>query len=242
MGTKKPGEAEIEARPMHFFWIVDCSGSMQESGKMEQLNNAIKEAIPEMRTVEAENPFARILVRAIKFSNGATWHISQPTPVCDFNWPDLEADGVTDMGQAFAKVAEQLTLEKLGQRGYPPVLVLMTDGMPTDDWKTGLKQLMDQGWGKRASRIAIAIGREADDEPLRAFVGNAEIPILRANNPQDLVKYIKWASAVVSKSVIAPPSRTVEEATGEQVAAPSLPPPPDDSWGDEVTDSDDDIW
>jgi uncharacterized protein YegL len=229
MAIQKPGEAEILARDMHFIWIVDCSGSMQVDGKMAQLNNAIKEAIPDMRKVEAENPFAKILVRAVKFSNGAQWHISQPLPVADFTWADLEADGVTDMGAGFVKLAEQLTVDKMGSRGFPPVLVLITDGMPTDDWKKGLKQLMEQPWGKRATRIAIAIGRDADHEPLKAFVGNVERPILQANNPQDLVNYIQWASAAVSKSVIAPPSQTVEGAAGEPEAPPEtlLPPPPE---------------
>jgi uncharacterized protein YegL len=236
MATEKPGTFEIAARPMHFIWLVDCSGSMQVDGKIEQLNNAIKEAIPEMRSVEAENPFAKILVRAIKFSNGASWHVSQAVPVTDFAWADLEADGVTDMGEAFAKVAEQLSIERMGERGFPPVLVLLTDGMPTDDWKKGLKKLMEQGWGKRASRIAIAIGRDADHEPLKAFVGNAEIPILQANNPQDLVKYIKWASAVVSKSVIAPPSKpTGDGSVGDPLSGPVPPPPPPES-------EDEDVW
>lgn len=227
MAVLKPGEAEILARDMHFIWLVDCSGSMQVDGKMAQLNNAIKEAIPDMRKVEAENPFAKILVRAIKFSNGAAWHISQAIPVAEFTWTDLEADGVTDMGAAFAKLAEQLTVDKMGNRGFPPVLVLITDGMPTDDWKKGLKQLMEQPWGKRATRIAIAIGRDADHEPLKAFVGNIERPILQANNPQDLVNYIQWASAAVSKSVIAPPSKTTDGSTAEPEAdALAAPPPP----------------
>jgi hypothetical protein len=28
-----------------------------------------------------DNPNAQVLVRAVKFSNGAQWHIAQPTPV-----------------------------------------------------------------------------------------------------------------------------------------------------------------
>ncbi|MBM4094695.1 MAG: VWA domain-containing protein, partial [Planctomycetes bacterium] len=139
----KPGTAGIAARDMHFFWIVDCSGSMQIDGKMAALNNAVKEAIPAMRDVAEENPFAKMLIRVIAFSSGATWTVAAPVPVADFNWMDLQADGVTDMGSAFEKVADQLETEKLGARGFPPVLVLISDGQPTDDWKKGLKKILD---------------------------------------------------------------------------------------------------
>ncbi len=60
-----------------------------------------------MQKVAAENPNAQVLVRAIRFSSGAQWHISQPTPVEDFKWVDLQADGVTDMGKALSMVAER---------------------------------------------------------------------------------------------------------------------------------------
>ena len=95
---KRPG-GELAARPLHFIWLADCSGSMMVDGKIQALNNAIREAIPHMQRVADENPNADVFVRAAKFSNGAQWHIPQPTPVQDFKWHDLEADGVTDMGK-----------------------------------------------------------------------------------------------------------------------------------------------
>jgi uncharacterized protein YegL len=69
-----PG-GEMSGRPLHFIWIADCSSSMS-GDKIEALNAAIHEAIPEMRKVAASNPHANVRVRAIKFSSGATWHIS----------------------------------------------------------------------------------------------------------------------------------------------------------------------
>ena len=74
-----PG-GKLAARPLHFIWIADCSGSMSGQ-KIEQLNFAISEAIPHMRDVANENPNAEVLVRAVKFSDGAQWHVATPTPV-----------------------------------------------------------------------------------------------------------------------------------------------------------------
>jgi uncharacterized protein YegL len=194
--SKRPG-GEMATRPLHFIWIADCSGSMGVEGKIQALNTAIKEAIPNMQTVADENPNAQVLVRAIKFSSGAQWHVSQPTDVADFKWTDLTADGVTDMGKALQMVAEQLRIPPMTDRALPPVLVLISDGQPTDDYASGIKAVMDQPWGKKAVRIAIAIGEDADMEVLQKFIGHPELKPLQANNPEALVKHIKWVSTAV---------------------------------------------
>jgi uncharacterized protein YegL len=157
-----------------------------------------------MRKVAEDNPNAQVLVRAVKFSNGAQWHISQPTPVADFAWTDLAAEGETDMGKALQLVAEQLKMPPMSERALPPVLVLISDGQPTDDFDAGLKALMAEPWGKKAVRIAISIGRDANDEVLQEFIGNSELKPLAANSPEALVKHIKWASTAVLKSASSP--------------------------------------
>ena len=46
--SKLPGGA-LASRPLHFIWVADCSGSMSVDGKIQALNNAIREAIPHMQ-------------------------------------------------------------------------------------------------------------------------------------------------------------------------------------------------
>jgi len=177
---------------------------MEQDGKIQALNTAIREAIPHMRKVAEDNPNAQVLVRAVKFSNGAQWHISQPTPVADFAWADLTAEGETDLGKGLQLVADQLKMPPMSERALPPVLVLVSDGQPTDDFDAGLKALLDQPWGKKAVRIAISIGRDADADVLQKFIGNSELKPLAANSPEALVKHIKWASTAVLKSASSP--------------------------------------
>jgi uncharacterized protein YegL len=231
MGIRPGGE--LATRPLHFIWIADCSGSMEMDGKIQALNTAIREAIPHMQKVVDENPNADVMVRAVKFSNGAQWHISQTTKVADFKWADLTADGVTDMGKALRMVAEQLKV--LPERGLPPVLVLISDGQPTDDFDGGLKEILNQPWGKKAVRIAIAIGEDADLDVLQKFINNPEIKPLRANTPEALVRYIKWVSTAVLKSASSPASQSKQVAAGINVPIPAPPP-------EEVLDSADDVW
>jgi len=195
-----PG-GEMSSRILDFFWIADCSGSM-DGEKIQTLNYAIRQTIPDMRKEADDNPNASIMVRAIKFSDGAAWHVPTATPIDSFNWVDLTAGGVTAMGMALELVAGELKQLPTDTKRLPPVLVLLTDGQPTDDFKRGLDALMATPWGKKAVRIAIAIGKDTDINVLEQFAGNKEL-VLEAKNPQLLVKFIKWASTVV-KNVSAP--------------------------------------
>jgi len=223
-----PG-GEMSSRILDFFWIADCSGSMN-GDKIQQLNYAIRQTIPDMRKEADANPNASIMVRAVKFADGASWHTPTATIIDDFNWTDLTPGGVTAMGMAFELVAGELKQFPTDTKRLPPVLVLITDGQPTDDYRRGLDELMSTPWGKKAVRIAIAIGKDTDLNVLEQFTGNKEL-VLEANNPQQLLKFIKWASTVV-KNVSAP-------AIGDGVNTPTAI---DISAIPVALSDDDDIW
>jgi hypothetical protein len=73
-------------------------------------------------------------------------------------------------------------------------------------------------------RLAIAIGEDADHELLQKFIGHNEIKPLLVRNSGALVKYIKWVSTAVLKSVAAPASQ-VKSATPSASNIP-IPTPP----------------
>lgn len=213
----RPG-GEIATRPLHFFFLVDTSGSMM-GDKIGSLNFAIREALPAMRKAADENPAANLLVRAIEFGDSARWIESTPVPVEDFVWNDLRASGLTPMGAALELLASQLAIPPMSERALPPVIVLVTDGEPTDDFQNGLKAVLRLPWGKKAVRLGIAIGSDANHEVLKAFINNPELPVLQANNAETLANYIRWASTVVVGAVSAPPSQ-VTGSTGHVHVVP----------------------
>ena len=100
------------------------------------------------------------------------------------------------------------------QRALPPVLVLLSDGQPTDDFDAGLSALMDQPWGQKAVRLAIAIGSDADLDVLQKFIGHPEIRPLVAKNAADLVRFIRWATTTVIKEASSPATAGTDAATG----------------------------
>ena len=87
-------------------------------------------------------------------------------------------------------VAGQLSVSEIGKRAAPPVLVVVSDGYPSDSFEFGLRALMAQPWGKKAVRIAIGIGTDTEYELLQKFIGDSGMKPLQANNPEDLVRYI----------------------------------------------------
>ncbi len=207
---KRPGGA-LSNRPLPFFWLADCSGSMLQDGKIQALNNAVRETLPHMREVAAENPYAYPYVQVMSFSTGASWQTSQMIPLESFSWSDLQAGGTTDLGTALKLLAAELDSLEAVERFLPPVIILISDGQPTDDYESGLRALDQTALGARAVRLAIAIGRDADREILERFINNRSIPILEANTPEALVRQIRWASTIGLSSSSSPSLGTITD-------------------------------
>jgi uncharacterized protein YegL len=229
--SELPG-GEMAHRPLHFLWLLDCSSSMTMNGKITSLNFAMRECLPEMRRVAASNPAATLEVRVITFSTGAQWHKADAVPIDRFSWEDVTAQGVTDLGEAFLLAAEQLDTPPMPERALRPVLALVSDGQPTDDWRSGLRELDATPWGKRALRLAIAIGDDADHDVLNEFLNNPELKPYTTQNAHQLSAAIRWASTVVVRSASRPTN----------AANPLVPPVSELPDSEPGADDDGDVW
>ena len=70
------------------------------------------------------------------------------------------------------------------ERALPPAFVLVSDGMPTDDFGEALDRLLALPWGARAVRMAVAIGQDADYDTLHAFIADPSIEPVTAVQPR----------------------------------------------------------
>lgn len=224
-------EGTIVKRTLQFFWLVDCSGSMTGS-KIATLNQAIREAIPEVKKALETHPEVQIIMKAIKFSTKAGWHVGpEGVPIDQFTWPELEADGSTATASAVKMLTEELDIEKMNKRGYPPICILLSDGYCTErdeEYEEAIKELDSVPWGKKAVRLVIGIGRENeyDEEALLKFVNHKEIGVLKADTPGKLTEYIKWASVTASISSSQAKSSSEPDKIDE-ASNVILAPPPD---------------
>jgi uncharacterized protein YegL len=213
----------MASRPLHFIWLADGSGSMRVEGKIQALNHAIHEAIPHMRVAALENPHASVFVNAIRFADEARWMGEKLTPVSEFRWNDIEAVGATALGEALAMAGEALQPPLMTDHALPPVIALVTDGLPTDNFQAGLDHLMSKPWGRQALRIVVAIGEDSASkeaqEIFRAFMANDALKPFHANNPEALAEQIRWVSTAVLQSVSSPAGHSRDPATGTTAAA-----------------------
>jgi len=197
---------EPPRRTMVLFFVIDTSGSMDGS-KLGAVNVAIEEVIPAIKDISEENADAQIKIAALEFSSGATWITKNgPVEADQFRWNYLEAAGVTDFGTACKALNEKLSTKafmKEATGSFAPAIFLLSDGGPTDDWKSALAELRQNNWFKAAVKVAVAIGDDADKEVLKEFTGSMEA-VLEVHNAAVLKKMIKFvsvrASQVASKS------------------------------------------
>jgi uncharacterized protein YegL len=223
--TFRPG-ARLAARPLHVVFLLDGSGSMASDGKIDALNRAIRGALPPLRELADNNPFVEILLRAVVFADGARWHIADPTPVQEATWEPVTAWGLTDLGAALVEVSRILQVPPMDSRAFPPVLVVVSDGRPTDDFEDGFSRLMAEPWGRRAVRLAIAIGADADLEVLQRFIADPQLRPFTANNPEQLAYLVRFVSTAASQLASRPaiedgprilPEPEVPQPSGEKV-------------------------
>ena len=98
---------------------------------------------------------------------------------------------------------------------YAPVILLLSDGEPTDDYLTALKKLQQNKWYQAALKIAIAIGEDANREVLKKAIRNVEL-LFTVNDIGSLKKIIRFIA--VTSSQIASTSATVSEDSAEAPA------------------------
>ena len=192
---------EIPRRVLTLYYLIDTSGSMYGE-KIASLNVAIRETLPMISEISANNSDAKIKVAAMDFATVNQWMHPTPVESEDFQWRDLEADGLTNLGEAYQELNNKLSRRKGFMNGasgsYAPAIILMSDGGPTDDAEHGLEKLKTNPWFKAAIKVAIAIGDDANTEVLAKFTGNSEA-VLRVHNIDQLKQIIRLVSVTASR-------------------------------------------
>ncbi len=191
---------EVPRRTMVLFFVVDTSGSMNGS-KMGTVNEAIRNVESMLADISESNADARIKVATLAFSTGAEWITESPVEAENFRWEDLNPSGITDFGEACKKLNEKLSRNGFmcdATGSFAPAIFLMSDGEPTDNYQYGLDKLKQNNWFKKAIKVAIAIGNDANRKVLAEFTGTDEA-VITVHTPEELKKWIKFVSVRASE-------------------------------------------
>ncbi len=206
---------KIARRTMVLFFVVDTSGSMMGQ-KIGSVNDAIRETVPDLKDLSTNNPDAAIKIAAMQFDTNVNWLYPQPIDSENFQWNDLQANGLTSFGAALKELNHKLSKSQFLQEAagsFAPVIILLSDGAPTDEYKSALEEIKKNNWFKHAIKIAIAIGNDADKNVLAEFTGNSEA-VLEVHNRAMLKAFIRFVS--VTSSQVNSKSSGVEDTTKQE--------------------------
>ncbi|MFZ1342551.1 vWA domain-containing protein [Thiothrix eikelboomii] len=159
---------------VNLIYLCDCSGSMAGS-RIATVNTALNKALAELIEFSDVYPKLKFQMAVLRFANTATWHIP-PSPVEQLRYsPLVDTSGLTALGAAYDLLADYLIqveaqASKLALPPLPPILILFSDGMPTDDVATALAKLAAQPLAQTSLRLAIGIGDQVDTAVLQAWI------------------------------------------------------------------------
>lgn len=204
-------------RRLPVYLLLDTSGSMMGE-PIESVKNGVQTMISALR----QDPYAleTAYLSLITFSSSAS-HVVPLTELTSFQTPNLEASGTTSFGEALSLLSTKADIEIVKttaeQRGdWKPIVFIMTDGMPTDDWQKGLAEFQKRKWGMV---VACAAGQAVDTTILKQVT---EIVVqLDTADSSSFKAFFKWVSASISTS-----SAKIEEGGKEVGGLTELPPPP----------------
>jgi uncharacterized protein YegL len=206
------------ARPLPVIVLADTSASMIADDKIKTMNAALQDMVKTF--ADQSRLRAEIQVGLITFGGEEAEAHLPLTPAHQIERMEaLEPQGRTPMGHAFQLATELLEdAELIPSRAYQPVLVLVSDGRPTDDWHEAFSKLQTSVRAQKASRFAMAIGSDADEDMLKRFANDPEAPLFKADNARDIHRFFR---AVTMSVAVKSQSPNPDQPT--QFAIPELP-------------------
>lgn len=204
-------------RRLPVYLMLDTSGSM--SGEpIEAVKNGVQILISTLR----QDPYAleTAYLSVITFDSTAK-QVVPLTELANFQTPNISASGTTALGDALGLLADSIEAE-VGKTtaeikgDWKPLIFIMTDGTPTDDWARGLAKLRKVRTGVI---VACAAGQGADTSILKQITD--VVVALDTADSNTIKAFFKWVSASVSTG-----SQKVDQGQKEVTGLGDLPPPP----------------
>lgn len=210
------------AKPLPVVLLLDVSSSMS-GDKIENLNKAVEDMLDTF--AQEEKMETEILVSVITFGNQVELQVPY-TKASQVQWQGLQANGMTPMGTAL-KMAKAMIEDKetTPSRAYRPTIVLVSDGQPNDSWEKPLEDFISEGRSSKCDRMAMAIGRDADETVMKRFIEGTPHDLFYAENAGQLHEFFQRVTMSVTMRTqsknpnVVPASIELDECTKSNIAA-----------------------
>lgn len=202
------------ARALPVILLLDASGSMYMSKKIETLNQAVRDLLRALAddTEKNENEY---LVTAVAFKLDETDVVLKGCAPSEalVKWRDLQPAGRTPLGKAL-RLAKSLVedSEVVPKRSYRPEILLISDGLPTDEWKEAMEDFVNSGRSSKCDRMAVSIGQgnEANKAVLQTFLYGTQNKVEEAGGVGELVNFFqRFTLSVTTRASSANPNVAV---------------------------------
>ena len=211
-------QTEIVRRTLNVFYVLDTSGSMMNE-PIAQLNNAMWETVLALKETAARNADALLRIAVLDFNSKVKWmQPNGPEDVEDFIWEDLQAGGLTCVGDALKELNSKLSQDAFLNSiagNYFPIIIFMSDGHATGDYKAQLDIIRRNRWFHRATKIGFALGSDPDLKMISEVVGNSEA-VIRTDDLELFSSCIKFVSVTSSVLVSTSSIETEEEINNQR--------------------------
>jgi uncharacterized protein YegL len=206
-------------RRLPVYVLADCSGSMM-GDPIESVKNGLR--MLHANLLGDPSAVESAYLSVITFNSSAQ-QIVPLTEVASFDPPELMAGGTTALGGALRILCDCLATEVRKNTGdlkgdWKPLVFLLTDGSPTDNWQPYAEQIKRMKPAP-ANIIAVACGADGDPTPLRAITDT--VLIMRDMSADSFKQFFKWVSASVAQT-----SASIGQSPEAAVGGVALPPPP----------------
>ena len=203
--------------------------------RISVLNKCVKKMLETLANCERDA--TEFVVAIITFgADTRVW--LKPTRASEARFLPLTPAGDTPLGKAL-DVAKTLIedREQIPHRCYRPLVVLVSDGQPNDDWEGRLADFIHNGRTSHCDRAALAIGSDANREMLARFLEGTENSVFEAESAEEITKFFKY---VTISTVQRTKSQNPNESIPVNAAAPLVQKSESQQNNDD--DDDDDPW